>query len=81
MKTARLNVGGMSCGHCVAAVENARIEASRKLKSLVVIEPPSLPETAQYPRRLYNVVTLAVISLLLYGIARLVIATIREHQD
>ena len=23
MKTARLNVGGMSCGHCVAAVENA----------------------------------------------------------
>ncbi len=23
MKTARLNVGGMSCGHCVQAVENA----------------------------------------------------------
>lgn len=65
----------------LAAVENTRIEASRKLKSLVVIEPPSLPETAQYPRRLYNLVTLAVISLLLYGIARLVIATIREHQD
>lgn len=65
----------------LGAVENARIEASRKLKSLVVIEPPSLPETALYPRRLYNLITLAVISLLLYGIARLVIATIREHQD
>ncbi|MBA3588114.1 capsular biosynthesis protein [Methylibium sp.] len=65
----------------LAAVENARIEASRKLKSLVVIEPPSLPETARYPRRIYNLVTLAVICLLLYGITRLVIATIREHQD
>lgn len=65
----------------LAAVENARIDASRKLKSLVVIEPPSRPETAEYPRRLYNLVTLLVLSLLLYGITRLVTATIREHID
>jgi capsular polysaccharide transport system permease protein len=65
----------------LGAVENARIEASRKLKSLVVIEPPALPQTAQYPRRIYNLATLAIVCLLLYGIARLVIATIREHQD
>lgn len=65
----------------LASVENARIDASRKLRSLVVIEPPSLPETAIYPRRIYNLVTLLVVSLLLYGIARLVIATIREHLD
>ena len=65
----------------LAAVENARIEASRKLKSLVIIEPPSLPETAEYPKRIYNLVTLLVLSLLLYGIARLITATIREHID
>lgn len=65
----------------LAAVENARIDATRKLKSLVVIEPATLPETAQYPRRLYNLATLLVCCLLLYGVARLVIATIREHQD
>lgn len=65
----------------LASVENARIDASRKLRSLVVIEPPSLPETALYPRRIYNLVTLLVVSLLLYGIVRLVIATIREHLD
>ncbi len=65
----------------LTAVENARIDASRKLKSVVVIEPPSKPETAQYPRRFYNLVTLLVVSLLLYGITRLVIATIREHTD
>jgi capsular polysaccharide transport system permease protein len=65
----------------LASVENSRIDASRKLRSLVVIEPPSLPETALYPRRIYNLLTLLVVSLLLYGIVRLVIATIREHLD
>lgn len=65
----------------LAAVENARIDATRKLKSLSVIEPPTLPETAEYPRRLYNLTTLLVACLLIYGIVRLVIATIREHQD
>jgi capsular polysaccharide transport system permease protein len=65
----------------LSAVENARIEANRKLKSLVVIEPPSLPQIAEYPRRLYNLLTLLVASLLTYLIARLLVATIREHQD
>jgi capsular polysaccharide transport system permease protein len=65
----------------LGAVENARIEATRKLKSLVVIEAPTLPETAEYPRRLYNLATLLVACLLLYGVVRLVLATIREHQD
>ncbi|WP_341887613.1 capsular biosynthesis protein [Variovorax sp. YR752] len=65
----------------LAAVENARIDTTRKLKSLVVIEPATLAETAEYPRRLYNLATLLVGCLLLYGVVRLVIATIREHQD
>lgn len=65
----------------LSAVENARIDATRKLKSLVVIEPPSLSETAEYPRRLYNILTLLVTCALLYGVARLVVATIRDHQD
>ena len=65
----------------LTALENARIDAMRKVKSLVVIEPPSKPETALYPRRLYNLVTLLIVSVLLYGIVRLVLATVREHID
>lgn len=65
----------------LAAVENARIDATRKLKTLSVIEPATLPETAAYPRRLYSLATLLVAGLLLYAVARLVLATIREHQD
>lgn len=65
----------------LAAVENARIEATRKIKSLVVIEPPSLPETPEYPRRWYDLATVLAASLLVYALVRLVLATIREHQD
>ncbi|MBI3156003.1 MAG: capsular biosynthesis protein [Burkholderiales bacterium] len=65
----------------LSAVENARIDATRKLKSVVVVESSSLPEEARYPRRLYNLFTLAVVCLLLYGITRLVVTTIRDHQD
>jgi capsular polysaccharide transport system permease protein len=65
----------------LSAVENARVEATRKLKTLVVIEPPTLPQTAEYPLRIYNLVTVLVACLLLYAIVRLVLATIREHQD
>lgn len=65
----------------LAAVENARIDAVRKLKTLVVIEPPALPQSAAYPRRLYNLATLFVACCLVYAITRLVITTIRDHQD
>lgn len=65
----------------LAAVENARIDATRKLKSLVVVEPPTLPETAEYPLRAYNLTTLLTICVLLFAILRLVFAIIREHQD
>lgn len=65
----------------LVAVENARIDATRKVKSLVVVEPPSLAETAEYPRAFYNLGSLFAICLLLYAITRLVLVTIREHQD
>jgi capsular polysaccharide transport system permease protein len=65
----------------LTAVESARIEATRKVKSVVVIEPSSKPESAAYPRRLYNLVTLLIVCTLLYAVASLVVATIREHQD
>lgn len=65
----------------LGAVETTRIDASRKIKTLVIVESPAKPETAQYPMRLYNLATLLVALVLLYGIVRLVLATIRDHRD
>jgi capsular polysaccharide transport system permease protein len=65
----------------LSAVESTRIEASRKIKSLVVIESPAKPEIAIHPQRIYNLITLLVALTLLYGIVLLVIATIQDHRD
>lgn len=65
----------------LASVETTRIEASRKLKSLVVVATPGKPETAIYPQRIYNLGTLLMMLTLLYGIVRLVIATVQDHRD
>ncbi|MEW5838781.1 MAG: capsular biosynthesis protein [Pseudomonadota bacterium] len=65
----------------LAAVENARIEANRKLKSMVVIESPTLPDAAIYPRKLYAILTWLIGLLFVYGIVRMVLATIEDHRE
>ena len=63
------------------ALETARIESTRKLKSLVLVESPTLPESAEYPRRLYTLFALLMGLTLIYGIGRLIVATIEDHQE
>ncbi len=63
------------------SLEQARVEAYRKLKHLLVISQPSLAEDAEYPRRLYNLATVGVLLLLFYGLVVMGLATLREHQD
>ncbi|HFF8929371.1 TPA: sugar transporter, partial [Escherichia coli] len=63
------------------SLEQARVEAYRKLKHLLVVSQPTLAEDAEYPRRIYNLLTTGVLLCLLYGLIVMGIATLREHQD
>jgi len=65
----------------LVSLEQARMEAYRKLKHLLVISQPTLAEEAEYPRRLYNLATIGVLLCLLYGLIVMGLATLREHQD
>ncbi|WP_394145926.1 lipopolysaccharide biosynthesis protein [Vibrio atypicus] len=60
------------------SLEKSRIEAYRQLKYLIVVEAPTLPEDAKYPNVEYNLLLAAVILLLVFGIGKIIIATIRE---
>lgn len=64
----------------LSAFETTRVEASRKLKNLVIIASPNLPEEALYPRKAYNLTLATVLLLLIYGILRIVIGIIKEHR-
>jgi len=46
-----------------------------------VVDPPVKAESAVYPARLYDFLTVLALCGMLFSIVRLVIATIREHQD
>jgi capsular polysaccharide transport system permease protein len=64
-----------------ATLEQTRVDAYRKLKHLVVVQAPSLPDEAAYPRRGYMLVTIFVFLTLAYAITALIVATVREHRD
>ncbi len=64
----------------LTAVETTRIEIGRKAKQLVVIQSPTKPESAAYPQKLYNIITIFAILSLLFGVFRLIQAIIDEHR-
>lgn len=65
----------------LSAMETTRVEASKKLKNLVVIASPTIAEDAEYPRRVYILTTMFIVLMLVYGISHLAVATIKEHRE
>ena len=65
----------------LAALENTRIEAARKLKQVSVLQSPMLPEYSTRPRRLYNAATFAIVTVFLAIILSMLILIVRDHRD
>lgn len=65
----------------LTALEEGRIEATRTIKQVSVIQAPSKPEYPLEPRRVYNTVVFALVALLLAGVAQLLTAIVRDHKD
>ena len=65
----------------LASLEKARLDASRKLKKLVVISTPELAQDALYPRILYLIATYFLVLNILFGITMLIYSIIREHKE
>jgi len=65
----------------MAALETARNEAQRQQLYLETISKPNLPDTAIYPRRIFGVVATLLLGLVAWGIAALLVAGVREHQQ
>lgn len=61
------------------SLENARVEAQRQQVYLLRVVEPNLPEYARFPRPLRSVAYLFICLCVLYGLAWLTIAGMREH--
>jgi capsular polysaccharide transport system permease protein len=65
----------------LTSLERGRIEATRTIKKVSVLQAPSLPEYPMEPRRVYNTSAFFLIAFLLAGVVQLLREIVRDHQD
>jgi capsular polysaccharide transport system permease protein len=65
----------------LTALESGRIEATRTIKQMSVVQAPTLPEKSEEPRRFYEFAVFALVALLLAGVGQLILAIVRDHKD
>jgi capsular polysaccharide transport system permease protein len=65
----------------LTSLERGRLESTRTLKKVSVVQQPHLPQYAMEPQRLYNAFVYAVVILLLAGVLHLIVAVVRDHRD
>jgi capsular polysaccharide transport system permease protein len=65
----------------LSALEKERIEATRKIKNVAIVQTPTLPERSLEPRRLYNIVVFWLIALMVTAVLYLLLAIVRDHRD
>lgn len=63
----------------LASNEQAKLDALKQQKFLLTISKPYTPEAISYPKTLKSTLTALIIISLIYGIIRLIIATVLDH--
>lgn len=65
----------------LTALEKGRIDATRMLEKVSVLQSPTLPEYPMEPRRLYNTVVTLLFAFVLAGVLKLLESIVRDHVD
>jgi capsular polysaccharide transport system permease protein len=65
----------------LVALESGRIEATRTLKKVSILQRPFEPQYPIEPRRIYNIVVFILLALMIAGTLHLLAAIIRDHKD
>ena len=65
----------------ISSLESAKAEADRQQLYLEVVSHANHPDMPQLPNRWYNIVATFIISMMMYGILSLLIASVREHRN
>jgi capsular polysaccharide transport system permease protein len=65
----------------LGTVQKTKMETLQQLKFLLMVTQPFTPVRSEFPNRPYIVLTLTMVAALLYGVIRLVVLTIWDHED
>lgn len=77
----RADFAKQTYSNALAALENTRIEAARKLKQVSVLQSPILPEYPEQPERLYNVTIFGLVMMFLGFIFSMLVMIVKDHRD
>jgi capsular polysaccharide transport system permease protein len=77
--TLERELGEKALASAFTSLEAARIEAQRQQLYLETIAQPNLADYPLYPKRAVSFITVVASCLLVYGIAWLLVANVREH--
>ena len=61
--------------------ENAKNDFSQKQLYLATLAQPSLPDEALEPKRIKNILSGFIFGLIVWGVLKLFVAGVREHND
>ena len=65
----------------LVALEKGRIEALRTIKTVSILQAPTIPEYPIQPRRIYNTLVSFLVCFLIAGVLHLLMAVIKDHKD
>jgi capsular polysaccharide transport system permease protein len=68
-------------GSAIASLEQARVDAQRKRLFIEHIVKPTLPDYPLEPKRIQGIIATLLLSLISWGILKLLIAGVKEHHD
>jgi BexC/CtrB/KpsE family polysaccharide export inner-membrane protein len=74
-------IAGKSLAAAEEAAETARLEALRQQLYLERVVNPNLPDKAEQPKRMRNLFTVFLVSLVIYAAVSLLVAGFREHRQ
>jgi capsular polysaccharide transport system permease protein len=65
----------------LVALEKGRIEATRTINKVSILQQPTQPEDSLQPRRLYRTVLFTILAFLCAGLVSLLTLIVRDHKD
>lgn len=65
----------------LVALEKVKVEVTRTIKKVSVLQSPTLPEYPLQPRRIYNTMVFILFILMMAGVMHLLLAIVRDHKD
>ena len=74
-----LNLVEKAYSSAVFSLETARISAQQQQKYVITVVEPHLAQEALYPKRIENILTTLIFSIIIIGILKLIINGIRDH--